>query len=305
MSTEGAVINNLDQYVESCEARYNACIGRIDTDFEVAGMKANLRFKYVKFDGNGVPKFTTLAEVLADHLTQYCFSIQRRNNPKSILDYSRLNREAKSLLRRFKTSGESGEILLYFLIETVLKAPQLVAKMDLKTNPRMELHGSDGLHFKWNDVDGILDVYFGEAKLERDLSTAIDHALASITSFHEERLDEHELSLVTGHFKWADMRLRTEVLKYLDKHNPGLDCRYNHACLVGWSWNQYKLLQSDRRAEFVESFEDVYKARAGQIVKLINEKFKNFKFRHLRFEVFLLPFDSVQSFRDEFIRVTS
>jgi len=221
------------------------------------------------------------------------------------VEYSRLHREAKSLLRRFKTSGESGEILLYFLIETVLKAPQLVAKMDLKTNPKMELHGSDGLHFKWNETDELLDVYFGEAKLERELSVAIDHALSSISRFHEEKLDQHELSLVTGHFKWADEKLRTEVLKYLDRHDPGLDCRYNHACLIGWSWEKYNQLNTEKRLDFIGGFEAIYKARAAKVADLINEKFKGFKLRHLRFEVFILPFDSVQSFRDEFIRATS
>ncbi|BFR47288.1 DUF1837 domain-containing protein [Nitratidesulfovibrio sp. HK-II] len=278
---------------------------RLDTNFEVEGVSANLRFKYVKFDGNGCPKFTTLAEVLADHITQFCFSIQRRRNPQSFADYNRLNREAKNLLRRIATSGESGEILLYYLIEAVLKAPQLVAKMDLKTNPSLEINGSDGIHFKWDEKENILDIYFGESKLERNLSDAIDHALISIKDFHKNRLDEHELAMVTGHFKWASDELKSEVLKYIDKHSPDQDCRYNHACLIGWNWSKYQKLQTKARDAFIKNFEDIYKLRASGIARLINNKFQNFHLKHLRFEIFLLPFESVQAFRDEFIRATS
>lgn len=298
-------IKKLKEYIESCDARYQACIDKIDTKFEIQGIKANLRFKYVKFDGNGVPKFSTLAEVLADHLAQYCFSIQRRGNPKNMLDHARLNREARKLLRKIGTSGESGEILLYFLIESVLKAPQLVAKMDLKTNPKMEVHGSDGIHFAWNDEDGLLDIFFGEAKLEKNLSTAFKDALESISGFHKERLDEHELSLVTGHFKWADEKLRAKVLKYIDRQSPVPDCRYNQACLIGWSWPRYKKLYTKDRLKFLEEFEDIYKKRANGIAKLVQEKFDDFELKHLRFEVFFLPFESVQAFRDEFINATS
>jgi Cap4 SAVED domain len=54
------------------------------------------------------------------------------------------------------------------LMECVFGAPQIVAKMDLKTSPKMEVFGSDGIHAKWNASDNCLDLFFGEAKLERN-----------------------------------------------------------------------------------------------------------------------------------------
>ena len=58
-------------------------------------------------------------------------------------------------------TGEAGETLLFFLMEAVLGAPQLVAKMELKTNSNDEVKGSDGIHVRWNEQDKLVDLYFG------------------------------------------------------------------------------------------------------------------------------------------------
>jgi len=133
------------------------------------------------------------------------------------------------------------------LLEAVLGAPQMVAKMELKTNPRMEGHGSDGIHMKWHETDGKLDIYFGEAKLEKTIYAALDSMVTSIESFHAEGLLQHEFGLVTSHYKHADAKTREAVLQLMDRKVPGADCRINHACLVGYNWDEYKMLESIRQ----------------------------------------------------------
>jgi hypothetical protein len=186
------------------------------------GISATVRFQHLKFDPKtGAPMFSELAAALTDHLVMYCFSLRRRGETGRRDRAHKLHREARNLLRRYRTSGEAGEILIYFLLEAVLKAPQLVAKMDLKTNRRMEGLGSDGIHMKWNQTDKALDVYFAEAKLEQSVSTAVSHAVKSLRNFHSQQQFEHELRLVTGHYKHADDQTKEAVLRILEGEEEG------------------------------------------------------------------------------------
>jgi len=293
-------INSLEKYIQSSKSKYDACVDVIESGLRIEGVEATLRFHHLRFDPNGQPKFADLAKCLADHVIQYCFSARRRGDPKTDDEYSRLNREARGLLRKWTTGGESGEMLLYLLVEVVLGAPQVVAKFDLKTNPKLECHGSDGIHMKWHQSDGVLDIYFGEAKLEKIASNALQNAFESINSFHAAGLQEHECGLVTSHFKWLDDNLKTAVLNYVDRQKPGGDCRINHACLIGYDWDKYTKLSSLKPDALTAEFKKRYSADTSRLGKLLAKRFEDFEHKHLRFEVFFLPFRTVQEFRDAF-----
>lgn len=291
---------NLTKYLEASTAQYEACLDCLTDRGSITGFDATLRYHHLRFDANGQPKFADLAEVLADHIIEYCFSARRRGSPRKPHEHARLAREGRAYLRKMTTSGEAGEMLLYLLLEAVLQAPQMVAKMELKTNPKLEGNGSDGIHMKWHDTDDVLDVYFGEAKLEQTIYAALDSMIESINKFHADGLQEHEFGLVTSHYKHACAKTRKAVLDYLDRKVPGKDCRINHACLVGYDWEKYKELQQTPANQIHAEFGKHYSADLPRIQKLISTRFVNFSHHHLRFEIFFLPFPTVQSFRDAF-----
>ena len=171
--TEFLQIRSLDEYIEVQRKHYDACIDSIQHDLQIEGFDATLRFKYLKFDGNNQPKFDTLAKILANYLLYYSCSMRTWDRARlNGYDYSQLQRECREFLREYSQSGEAGEILLYFLMEAVLRAPQMVAKIELKTNPRFETLGSDGIHMRWNPDDNLIEVFFGEAKLYQSVYSA-------------------------------------------------------------------------------------------------------------------------------------
>lgn len=299
------LVKNLSEYIECSRDRYDACLDCIETGLKIDGAEVTLRFHHLRFDGNGQPKFQDLANCLADHLIEYCFSARRRGNPTHPHDYGKLHREARRLLRKFETGGESGELLLYFLMESILGAPQILAKMDLKTNRKIEVLGSDGIHMKWNDQDKCVDLFFGEAKLEQSVSSALDNAFASIERFHSEGSSELEFGLVTSHFKWSDEKVRQAVIEYVDRQKPGPDCRINHACLIGYDWSEYQKLGGLRQDALEMEFKDRYRAHAPNLMKKFSARYDGCALKHLRFEVFFLPFRTVQEFRDAFNRAVS
>lgn len=291
---------DLRQYLEASTEKYASCLHVLDDVCAIAQPSATLRFHHLRLDANGEPKFKDLAHVLADHVVEYCFSARRRGGARKPNEISRLNREARGYCRKFATSGEAGEILLYFLLEAVLGAPQMVAKMELKTNPHMENHGSDGIHMKWHDTDHVLDIFFGEAKLEQSIYSALDHMLQSLESFHKEKLLEHEFGMVTSHYKHADDQTRKEVLALVDRQSPSNNCRINHACLVGYDWAEYSQLGQGHATKLEGDFRTRYTADLPRLTSLLQKRLGQFSKPTLRFEIFFLPFRTVGEFRDAF-----
>jgi hypothetical protein len=185
-------------------------------------------------------------------------------------------------------------------VESILEAPQVVSKMELKTSQNKEIHGSDGIHMKWCENDGVVDMYFGEAKIHQSLSGALGSAFKSISGFHDEGMYKHELLMVTKHFKYADEPIQNEVKKLIIRGEPSADVRVNHACLIGYNWDAYKELLDKGEENIDSEFKSVFKKDAPRIVKLLKNRFDNFEKKHLKFDFFFVPFVHVQEFRDAF-----
>jgi hypothetical protein len=198
-------------------------------------------------------------------------------------------------------SGEAGEMLLYFLIEAVLEAPQDVAKMELKTSPTMEVNGSDGIHMRWHPADEVVDVYFGESKLYANVGDALASAFDSIEKFHANGMRAHEYSMVTKFFKGVDENVRAAIAEVLDTGRPGPGARINHACLIGYEWRATGQTPGQAAAQIEAEYQRQFLATAPALHKKLQYRLDNFQQKQYGFEVFFLPFDSVQAFRDAFL----
>jgi len=84
------------------------------------------------------------------------------------VECERLQKEANDVFIKAKKkankSGEAGELLLFVLTEWILKAPQLLAKLPLKTSRDVPVHGTDGIHVGYWPEKDALCIYWGEAK---------------------------------------------------------------------------------------------------------------------------------------------
>jgi hypothetical protein len=281
--------------------RYAACLDALPQEESDWDVTATARFHYLKVDANGRPRWHDLAKNLAYHILSYCFSVQKRQQARSDADLMELRDEARQFFRDEERSGEAGEMLLYFLLEAVLNAPQMVAKISLKTNPKVETFGSDGIHMKWDEADDVLDVYFGEAKLYQDLDRAASEAVESIEKFHARSMEEFELRLVTRHFKHTEGPTRDAVLGYVNRGTASETVRVNHACLLGYEWDEYANLPDGKLDAMIKEFRSRYERDRPRIEALLNEKFARFREKRLRFEIFIVPFTSVEEFRKAFL----
>lgn len=167
-------------------ASYLHTFGPVST---LADTRASCRTHWVVSDANGRPRVAALATRLAEEVVSYCIPRSRieealnhlgaTKSPNKLL---RLQAEAKDLFSRLEKSGEGGELLLYYLLESYLGIPQILCKMSLKTNAQMHVHGVDGVHAEMLP-DGTLAVYWGESKVYDDFGSAIAACFDSVEPF--------------------------------------------------------------------------------------------------------------------------
>jgi hypothetical protein len=255
-----------------------------------------------------------LVSVAARYLAHFCLprselqSIYARKDQLSGEELhealTELDRRARDLFIRAGTatgrSGEAGELLLYLLTEWVLQAPQIVAKMSLKTSAAMPVHGSDGIHAKYLPETGQLVVYSGEAKLHADVGGAIRSAVASISSaLQPEKLD-HELHLVRRDLDLSGLGEKgsAELLRFLDPLEPKSDNRIDAVtCLLGFDFAGYSgLTPATADSNFRERARVQLETSAADFGLALRKA----GLEHRAVELFLLPLPSVEQLRVSF-----
>tara|TARA_R100000365_G_C2741326_1_gene70028 strand:- start:864 stop:1724 length:861 start_codon:yes stop_codon:yes gene_type:complete len=136
-------------------------------------------------------------------------------------------------------TGEGGEMLLFLLAERFLKLPQILCKMDLKTDNRMHYHGSDGV-YAGVTPSGTLKLYWGESKIYNKVGTAIRDCLASLAPFlteleSEDAEREQDLILLSDKADLTNPELTDALKRYFDRSSPmSARVQYCGVALVGF-----------------------------------------------------------------------
>ena len=155
----------------------------IERDVEVEGCAVRVHCHCMTVDGNGRVRPKRLAEFMRDAIADYAIPKEKMSEARardikynSSSAVTRLYNEARATFTDLCKSGEGGEMLLYLLAERFLGIPQVLCKMDLKTDSRMHYHGADGVYASVTS-DGLLKLFWGESKVYSDATTASGKAL--------------------------------------------------------------------------------------------------------------------------------
>ncbi|MGJ0239959.1 HamA C-terminal domain-containing protein [Novosphingobium fluoreni] len=216
---------------------------------------------------------------------------------------SELDDRARRLFQKArKDSGEVGELLLFILTEWVLDAPQIIAKMSLKTSAAMPVHGSDGIHVKFDAQAGKLLVFSGEAKLYKDVKRGIASAVESIGKALTTDTMSHELQLVQRniHFAGLDEKARTALLRYLDPFDDADADRHDVVtCLIGFDFAAYREVLSEE-GDPEEAFQRAAHNQLTQLGPIMATSLQDAGLGHCHVELFFLPLPSVEAARNRF-----
>lgn len=154
-----------------------------------------LKFFCPLIDANSL-SYESLIISLRDAAGHYCLS--RRTWDEYIKRPMQLSHLVREKFRELSNNnGEIGELLLFSFLESDLKAPKLLTKMELKTNPNMYFNGADGVHYL-KLADGNYQLIFGESKVYDELSKGISAALDSIKAFKNDEIKDDESGTIRG-----------------------------------------------------------------------------------------------------------
>lgn len=291
-------------------------IRHLEYDTEVCSERIEVRCSYVSFR-DGEITFNEFMDAVSNTIIPFCLPrqqiLQATEKMKSTNDHvtisrtmSELHEKARGLFIKAKKgshrSGEAGEIVLYILNEWVLKAPQIVSKMYLKTNNNMPVHGTDGIHAKFDQNLNKLIVYWGESKCHKTISSGLKDALASIKEFIDSGHEKREIEIVSDHLDLGKQGAEAQeaILQYLDPYTKQSNERITvFSCLLVFDAPKLKPATKGTdgiEAAFIKDVNKAVESFIGSIKKSTDETGLGSK----RFEFFLVPVPSVQAFRDEF-----
>lgn len=204
------------------------------------------------------------------------------------------------------TTGEPGELILFILLEGILKAPQLACKMYLKTSEDMPVHGSDSVHLSKGSTADSVRIIWGESKLYQQLSSALDEICKSISGFlsdAEGRTNrDRDIDILKDHMDVEDPEFRNALLKYFDPYEDEGNLREeSFACFVGFDYSAFSTLSATTRQERESVFLEKYRERIASACTLFGTKLRASNLSHLRIDFFLLPFPDVDTLRAKFL----
>ena len=284
-------------------------------DTTICSERINVRCSHISFR-DGEVTFEEFLDSITDLIAPFCLprseiqSVQNKTQGANHVTAARLmtmlSEKAKSLFIKAQKgshrSGEAGELVLYALNEWVLRAPQIISKMYLKTNNNMPVHGTDGIHARYDEQIRCLTIYWGESKCHRTLASALTDALKSIKEFITSGQEKREIDIVADHIDLGEFGedAKEAILQYLDPYaQQSNERRTVFSCLLIFRYPDSDMSEID-----AEEIEDWYISKIDTIVidfiKKIKGKIQSQNLGSKRFEFFLVPVPSEVDFRDGF-----
>lgn len=217
--------------------------------------------------------------------------------------------KAENLFTDLNKTGEGGEILLYILTQDILKLPQLISKMSLKTSPKMHYHGADGIHFQYDSITGNLELYWAEAKMYQDLNAAMVSCFDSLKGFLLDpkgckSTQERDIDLITSniHQNINNEAIEDILVEYFDKDKEQSNhLVYKGVCFIGFDYDKYP-----SNTDITKTTADIKNAILVEYDKWHNSVGDKIK-EHMNLDkkeihVFLMPFPSVDEFRQYYLQ---
>ncbi|MCS4298923.1 MULTISPECIES: DUF1837 domain-containing protein [Acinetobacter] len=285
-----------------------AYLHEVEKNLSIDGTNAICHFHCVNLDGNGQIRIDGLVEHLSNCLIDY--AIPRKEMDRvfkdfqdtgSAIELSKLSSKAKGLFTSLSNSGESGELLLFLFAEYILKLPQLISKMSLKTNSQLHYNGADGIHIGVSEDTKKLCLYWGESKLYKNPSNAIYECMKSIAPLLKGNgtgYDRRDLHLLSEFMNVNDPDLMQALVSYLDPDDPNFNLlEYRGICLIAFDHDCYG---EEGVAQAIEEVTNKVSSQIDLWNKNILTRITAEDLAKIKIHVFLLPFPSVEVFRQKF-----
>ena len=290
----------------------DAYLDTIEVETSVDGTRTLVRWHRIAHDATcDKPDVEKLVSKLFRLLIDFSCSRKELAEASEVYERTRsgqafagLQEKARRLFTSSSTTGEVGELLLYYLAEHLLKYPQVLCKYPLKTNPNIHAHGADGIHASVDPATGHLRLHWGEAKLHQRLNKALDDCFSSLCDLTLEpstakKTKTRDIELLRDYIALDDPGLEQSIRSYLDPDDVlSNKIRFCGLALVGFDLSDYAKLS----VEIANQQVDAIRARTLAWSVKVKEAVEKYELVSVTIDIFCIPFPSVQAFRDAFLR---
>lgn len=251
--------------------------------------------------------YENLTEELGNILTTYALSRSAHDELCKQRKYNTLVVRAKERLRKAESNdGELGEVLLYCMLESHLKAPKLLTKLELKTAVNNYVNGADGVHLLKTD-DSSFQFIFGESKLNANLKTGVKEAFKSIKTLLSDDLNKlrYEISLVNCNIlKESVSQESTNLLKKLlipTENDEELNIDHSFGIFLGFDIEITDEEKKLKNADFRLLMKDRMKKAVEDVLTTINSQIEQNEFMGYSFYIYIVPFSDLEHIRKKII----
>ena len=252
--------------------------------------------------------YGTLTGILGEEMIRYAISRKQYQELVSKSLHFTLTKIAQEKFRNADTNeGELGELLLYCLLESHLKAPKLLTKLELKTSANDYVKGADGVHLLQLD-EKAFQIVFGESKLYSDLEQGIRAAFVSIGEMVDNRLNKifFEKHLVDSNL--LKENVSEDKLQFLKKilipteNDENLEVDYSFGVFLGFD---IPITDEERRvsnSQFRIDIINKVKETVTQQIPMINRYLQREHFGGYQFYFYVMPFSELATIRTQIIK---
>jgi hypothetical protein len=250
--------------------------------------------------------YDSLRENLIDPMID--FSLSREIREKYAGRPGKLSLRAREkFVNYINNKGELGELLLYCFLETHLKAPKILSKLELKTSTSHYVNGADGVHFL-KLKDGNYQLIFGEAKTISGLVGAITDAFKSIYEFkncvnskgNKKSGLRYEKILISDHL--GKETFSEEEKRFIEKIiYPSSDSKFYvddaFGIFVGYEIDLGDKDKSIQNNDFREKVKRQITQEVESVFLHILKKIEEYKLNGHNFYIYVLPFTDLDENR--------
>lgn len=252
--------------------------------------------------------YNELVETLSNQL--YHFALSRTEVKKLVAtrDYGTLINKAKEKLRIYTSNeGELGEILLYCLLESHLRAPKILTKLELKTANNDYVKGADGVHLlKLTEKD--YQLILGESKLYSDLTEGIYKAFSSLSKLinNDNKKLDFEIGLINSQLvkEAFDKELYDFLRKIIipNAREDAIYLDYSFGIFLGFDIEITKKESSKSNSDFRSHIRKKIKLHIMKVIASINNQINKAEFTGYDFYIYIIPFSDLEKKRKEIIQ---
>lgn len=304
----------LDRLARGNFATFEGILTDVELNSQIDETSITSHCHFVSLSGNGICRMQDLIRLMCGRVINYAIprsavieAQKKDEKDNTTSNIYRLTKEAEKLFTSIANTGEGGELLLYIFAEEFLKLPQIITKMDHKTNPEMHFHGVDGVYAGADLNTKKLCLYWGESKIFNDFQRATYECLSSLSAFLKGEFKDkngnpldREFALLQRYLNITDPVLEAAIKQYLDKENPlhnQLESR--GIALVGFDEKAYPEKANTKTAEAVHA--DLIKQLIEQKA-YIKKRAKDEGIDSYKMHFFILPIPSADEFRNLFLK---